>query len=499
MGITALSTSYGLNNTVTNLRDQLDDLQIQLVSGMKSQSYGGLGSGRNVSLATRAEISSMESYSKSAETALFRLQFTQSSLGRVRDNFLASQGELRTIPYEPNIDGQTLAQATAKDRLEEVVQLLNSDINGRYLFGGRSGSAPPVASMSAILDGAGGKDGLKTIIAERKAADQGADGRGRLVIPAAAGSVVSLAEDTAGSVFGLKLNAVNNSLSGTSTTGPAGSPPALSVTFGSPLPQDGEQISIEFNQPDGTTANITLKASTSSPLLDHEFLVGATSADTAANFQNILAAEIETLTQTKLEAASALQAGNDFFNISSGNPPQRVDGPPFATATALKDASTSDTVFWYTGDLEGNPRDGAVAKVDEGYSISYGVRADEFALMDGMRVLSVLAAETFDASDADDAARYSALSINAAEDLSMTPGKQSVASLQSQLGYKESTLKSLSENLTISISFSQSILADVEGVDNYELGVRLLELQTNLEASYKTTATLSRLSLVNFL
>ncbi len=499
MSITALSTGFSLNNMVTGLRDQLDELELQLASGKKSQTYGGLGSGRNVSLATRAEISSMESYNKSAETALFRLQFTQSSLGRVRDNFLASQGELRTIPYEPNIDGQTLAQATAKDRLEEVIQLLNSDINGRYLFGGRSGSAAPVASIDAILDGSGGKDGLKTIIAERKAADQGADGRGRLVIPAPAASVVSLAEDAAGSAFGLKLNAVNSSLTGATVAGPVGSPPALSVTFGASLPEDGDQITVEFKLPDGTTADITLKASTSTPLLDHEFLVGATSADTASNFQSMLVSEIETLTQTKLEAASALQAGNDFFNISSGNPPQRVDGPPFATATALKDASSSDTVFWYTGDLEGDPRDGAVAKVDEGYSISYGVRADEYALMDGMRVLSVLAAETFSASDVNDAARYSALSISAAEDLSMTPGEQSVASLQSQLGYKEGTLKSISENFILSISFSQSILADVEGVDNYEVGARLLELQTNLQASYQTTATLSRLSLVNFL
>ena len=49
-------------------------------------------------------------------------------------------------------------------------------------------------------------------------------------------------------------------------------------------------------------------------------------------------------------AASAVQAGNDFFNTDANNPPQRVDGPPFDTATAMIDGTPANTVAWYTGD-----------------------------------------------------------------------------------------------------------------------------------------------------
>ena len=49
-------------------------------------------------------------------------------------------------------------------------------------------------------------------------------------------------------------------------------------------------------------------------------------------------------------AASAVAAGNDFFNTDASHPPQRVDGPPFDTATALVDGTAANTVAWYTGD-----------------------------------------------------------------------------------------------------------------------------------------------------
>ncbi|WP_204309468.1 hypothetical protein, partial [Enterobacter cloacae] len=67
------------------------------------------------------------------------------------------------------------------------------------------------------------------IIAERKQADVGASGLGRVVISAPTTTSVQIAEDTAGSPFGLKLDAVTSSLTGATVTGPAGSPPAISV------------------------------------------------------------------------------------------------------------------------------------------------------------------------------------------------------------------------------------------------------------------------------
>ncbi len=499
MGITSLSINYGMAHSVGRLRAELDDLELQLGTGKVSQTYGGLGDGRITSLAARAEISRLEGYSQTADDALLRLTLVQGALGRVGTNMTDTQGDLRNIPYKPNVDNQTLAQATARDRLEEVIQLLNSKHNGRYLFAGRTADQAPVVGFDALLDGTGGKAGLRQVVAERKQADMGADGRGRVVIPAAAGAAVSLSEDVAGSPFGLKLAGITSQLTGTAVSAPAGSPASMGVTFSASLPEAGEKISLEFTLPDGTEGKISLTATDQNPPQTGEFLIGADANATAANFQSALTGAVETFVLEDVAAASALQASTDFFNISSGNPAQRVDGPPFDSAVALKDATTTDTVSWYTGDLEGNPRDSSLARVDKGYTISYGARADEEALRESVRYLALLSVETFDADVATDEKRYVSLSQKVANGISAQPGEQSVESLQSQLGYKEGTLNSIKERHTQSAEFAQAMLANVELADTNEIGVRLLHLQTLLQASYQTTANLSQLNLANFL
>lgn len=499
MGITSLSVQYGMTHTVGLLRSELNDLQMQLGTGQVSQTYGGLGEHRVTALATHAEVSRLEGYIQTAEDAILRLDLVQTSLERIDTNMTDTQGDLRNIPYEPNIEGQTLAQATASDRLEEMIQLLNSRNNGRYLFAGRTADQAPVVSYSEMLDGSGVKAGLRQVIDERKQADMGADGRGRLVIPAAAGATVSLSEDVAGSPFGLKLESINSQLTGTSENAPAGSPPSMGVTFSATLPEAGEKIDLDFVLPDGTEGRITLTATDQSPPEDGQFLIGSDAATTASNFQSALTGAVETFVQEDMAAASALQASTDFFNISSGSPAQRVDGPPFDTATSLKDATAADTVSWYTGELDGNPRDSSLARVDTGYTISYGARADEEALRESVRYLAVLSVETFDTSVATDEQRYNSLSIKVANGISAAPGEQSIASLQSQLGYKQGTLNSLKERHTSAIEFAESMLADVEQVNEEEVGMRMLKLLTLLEASYQTTANISQLNLASYI
>ena len=80
------------------------------------------------------------------------------------------------------------------------------------MFSGEAVNTPSVASSSAILNGNGSQAGLTQVMAERLQADQGASGLGRLVIPPASGSTVSISEDVAGSPFGFKLGSVSSSL-----------------------------------------------------------------------------------------------------------------------------------------------------------------------------------------------------------------------------------------------------------------------------------------------
>ena len=113
---------------------------------------------------------------------------------------------------------------------------------------------PSVDTLDHILNGNGARAGLKQVIAERNQADIGTDGLGRLVIPAAAGSTVTVSEDVAGSPFGIKLAAVNSQLSNAAVSGPTGSPPAISVDLRAAIRATATRITYGFTLPDGSSA-----------------------------------------------------------------------------------------------------------------------------------------------------------------------------------------------------------------------------------------------------
>ena len=113
------------------------------------------------------------------------------------------------------------------------------------------------------MNGTTTQAGLKQVIAERKQADLGASGLGRLVTsPAPTPTSVQVAEDAAGSPFGLKLNAVSSTLTGATVTATRRDRrPPLTVDLGATNPNNGDKVSFQFNLPDGTTESITLTAS----------------------------------------------------------------------------------------------------------------------------------------------------------------------------------------------------------------------------------------------
>ena len=107
-------------------------------------------------------------------------------------------------------NGQTAVQESAASYLDQILSLLNTQVGGNYLFSGSAVNQPSVASTNEILNGNGAQAGLTQVIAQRLQADEGADGLGRLVIPAVAAgsSTVTVSQDAAGSPFGFQLSGV---------------------------------------------------------------------------------------------------------------------------------------------------------------------------------------------------------------------------------------------------------------------------------------------------
>ena len=119
-----------------------------------------------------------------------------------------------------NSAGQTIGQQTATSQLSSMLGILNTQAGDRYLFSGSAINTPSVASMDDILNGTTTQAGLKQVISERQQADLGTSGLGRLIISSPTPTSVQVAEDVAGSPFGLKLNAISSSLTGATVTGP---------------------------------------------------------------------------------------------------------------------------------------------------------------------------------------------------------------------------------------------------------------------------------------
>src|SRR5690606_2523301 len=140
-----------------------------------------LGSDRFFDLSMRARINKIEGFQNSIDMVKTRLAVFDQVLGRLD----TVESNARTL-MSPSAYGTAnvnfgTAPTSARSQLDEVLNLLNTDVDGRYLFSGGKVEQKPVGTTSALIDGAGGKAGFKQIAAERLMADQG-DGYGRLTL-----------------------------------------------------------------------------------------------------------------------------------------------------------------------------------------------------------------------------------------------------------------------------------------------------------------------------
>lgn len=691
--------------SLVSMRSQLTDLQRQLGTGKKSDTYAGVGIERGVAVGLRARLSAIDAYGDTISNVGVRLSLAQTTLTRISAVTRTVKSATLLSPYKLESGGQTVDQRNARSQLDEILGLLNTQAGDRYLFGGRVVDRPVVESLTRILDGDATHAGFRQVMEERRQADLGATGLGRLVIPAAtaaaatvtgttatltpdaAGTVsgaldisaltssggtleingtpitivagdnaaaiqaainlqtgttgvgaalngsnqlvltgvdadtgvdigagtsagilaelglsvgtanptnlltqgavtagqtltvqvgasamltvtfgtgvgavstlaelntalgtlaggtasvnaangnisitagntvdqiaiggtataanfglgaatvsptgaVSIGEDVAGSPFGFKLAGIGTTITGATTTAPAGSPPAMSVALAA-QPTAGQTVKFTFTLPDGSSENLTLTATTTTPPGTNEFTIGATPAATAANLKTALDAGVGTLARTALTAASAIAASHDFFDVDAGQPPMRVTGPSFATATALVAGTSADTISWYTGEMgTDDPRGTAVARADESISVQYGMRANEQALRWSVEHIAVFATMTFSPSDTDADGRYGALKSRLGPALDVPAGQQTVEDIEAELAGAQTTLKSAKERHRQAEATYEGLLDDIEGAPEEEVGAKILALQTRLQASLQTTAMLYKTSLVNFL
>ena len=139
-------------------------------------------------------------------------------------------------------------------------------------------------------------------------------------------------------------------------------------------------------------------------------------------------------------------------------------------------------------------------RVDENFSVSYGIVATETAFEQVIRALDNIAAHTFSGTVSSDEQTFIKAAMAELTDAIDDNGTdKTLADLRSDVGLDRVLINSIKGSHTDFLKFAQDSIAEIENVDTAEALASLNFEQIQLEASFTTIARIQTLSLSNFL
>ena len=168
MTVSGVSSNIApLIQSALDINKQLADLQRQLGSGQKADTYAGLGSQSGIAVALNAQLSAIKSFNDTMTNAGTSISIQQAVLQQIGSIGSTVQGATLQSSFAVDGTGQTTSQKTAQSQLDQILSLLNTQGGNGYLFAGTGVSQPSVDTADHILNGNGVQAGLKQVIAER--------------------------------------------------------------------------------------------------------------------------------------------------------------------------------------------------------------------------------------------------------------------------------------------------------------------------------------------
>jgi flagellar hook-associated protein 3 FlgL len=151
MRVATLTMSLRAQNTVLNLQNQFSRAQEQVSTGKISQIYSGLrGDDARVSIQLREEIQTKESYVNTIEQVRTRTKIMEAALNGIQD--LAEQMRVELINQQEGKfdDTAPVLKQFADSAIDQLVSLLNTQSEGRYIFNGTDVSTAPVDDAATL-------------------------------------------------------------------------------------------------------------------------------------------------------------------------------------------------------------------------------------------------------------------------------------------------------------------------------------------------------------
>jgi flagellar hook-associated protein 3 FlgL len=146
--------NYGLVGqtaiSAERIQQNLDTLTAQASTGLIANTYAGLGSGAALSLDLSPQVAALQTYQTNINSATGQMGVMQAAMtqvGSIASGLVAQLPTLNTL--DPgNVDS---VAADARQSLQQLADLLNTQDGGVYIFAGQDSGNPPVPNGDSIL------------------------------------------------------------------------------------------------------------------------------------------------------------------------------------------------------------------------------------------------------------------------------------------------------------------------------------------------------------
>lgn len=139
------SLRYGsLQNNIANSLDALNTVQGQIATGKKLTQFSDDAAGASHSLIVRAALDDNKQYQRDVTQATSFLSASDSALSSASDLLRsARQTAVQGANSELTPDDYAALSSQVDGIVQQLTQAANSDIHGKYLFGGTATKTPP--------------------------------------------------------------------------------------------------------------------------------------------------------------------------------------------------------------------------------------------------------------------------------------------------------------------------------------------------------------------
>jgi flagellar hook-associated protein 3 FlgL len=153
MNVATLAHNTALRLRLLEVQSEMNQTQMEVSTGKKSDIFSGLRSDTRTSISLSVTKSTTEIYKQNINVAKTRTDTMQTVLKRINDIAVELKNaaiEASSVPVTATGSSTAVTKQLAQERLREIASLLNTEVDGRYLFSGFDITNPPMIDPGAI-------------------------------------------------------------------------------------------------------------------------------------------------------------------------------------------------------------------------------------------------------------------------------------------------------------------------------------------------------------